>query len=163
MPFSLPPTLFLLAVSLLRSFVNSTPNSVCNDPGYGLLRPCAAYCVGCDPRPDQIAYMIGCPSGPPNECWCRVDLFTLATSALISCVSRSCTVGGWTGDYASAERIYTIYCQRAGFTGIVNGPANTNVATTVNQNAPSGSVEVYTIYDGISLRFHLESKMSCGS
>jgi hypothetical protein len=128
----------------LGSFVNSTPNSVCEAPGWASLRPCAAYCVGCDPRPDQIAYEIGCGTDPPNECWCRTDLFTLATSALSSCVSKSCSVGGWEGDYSSAESFYTSYCQGAGFTAGVNGPADTVATTTIDQNIPSGSGGSYT-------------------
>jgi hypothetical protein len=136
--------LFFVVAILFPSLVNSTPNSVCNDPGYALLRPCAAYCVGCDPRPDQIGYEIGCGPVPPNECWCRVDLFALATSALSSCVSKSCTIGGWAGDYSSAQRFYTSYCQKAGFTAVVNGPANSNALTTAVQSAPPGTGGGYT-------------------
>lgn len=135
----------LLTGSIFASLVISTPNSVCADPGWSLLRPCAAYCVGCDSRPDQIGYEIGCGSVPPNECWCRIDLFTLATSALSSCVSKSCTVGGWTGDYTSAEEFYTSYCQKAGFTAIINGPANTDAVTTANPNDPSAGPSVVWI------------------
>lgn len=119
----LPRLLLVLISGLLphnnNSLVNATPNSVCNEPGYYSIRPCAKACVGCqDPRRDQIAFMIGCGDTPPNECWCATDLFTLATSALSDCVSRSCTIGGWGSDYTVAEAFYTSYCERNGFTGL---------------------------------------------
>lgn len=89
-----------------------------------------------------------CGPNPPNECWCRVDLFAAATSALSRCISKDCTAGGWIGDYSSAVKFYTSYCQGTGFTAVVSGPAITNAATTVVQNAPTGSVLVYADYAG---------------
>jgi hypothetical protein len=134
------PVFLISAALLFSSSVTSTPNSACADPGISLLRPCAAYCVGCEAsRSDQIAYQIGCGDFPPNECWCRVDLFPLATAGLSSCVEKSCTAGGWVGDYSSAERFYTSYCQAAGFTAVMSGPVNTDVVTTVDQNTVSAS------------------------
>lgn len=131
-------TIILLILGFyFNGFVNATPNSVCEDPGYASLRPCAAGCVGCDSRPDQIAYSIGCGEVPPNECWCRTDLFTVATSFLNSCVSKSCTMGDWEQDYSSAKGFYESYCQGAGFTAIVTGPTSTATSTTHNLNAPT--------------------------
>ncbi|KAK0743977.1 hypothetical protein B0T18DRAFT_392658 [Schizothecium vesticola] len=87
-------------------------NSVCQDPGWSSMRPCAAYCLGCDGRSDQMVYWLECGSPFPNECYCSTDLFALATSKLQS------------------------YCLGAGFTAlgvIANAPAT----TTANPNAPT--------------------------
>ncbi|KAM7216723.1 hypothetical protein V8F06_007833 [Rhypophila decipiens] len=108
--------------------VEATANSVCQQPGYYSIRPCAQGCVGCsDSRADQIAFMIGCGHVPPNECWCAINQFTMATSALKDCVSRSCTIGAnWQSDYSAAEAFYMSYCEGAGFThAVVSGPETT--------------------------------------
>lgn len=64
--FLIPIAMFLrhLLVLLLGIFqhhnnlhVDAVANSVCYEPGYYSLKPCAYHCVGCDSRPDQIAYM----------------------------------------------------------------------------------------------------------
>ncbi|KAM7185591.1 hypothetical protein V8F33_012334 [Rhypophila sp. PSN 637] len=108
--------LFLVIIQQFR-IVEATANSVCQQPGYYSIRPCAQGCIGCDSRADQIGFMIGCGHVPPNECWCAINQFTLATSALKDCVSRSCTIGAsWESDYSAAEAFYTSYCDGAGFT-----------------------------------------------
>jgi hypothetical protein len=116
----------------LYTFVQGTDNSYCYDPSYALLRTCAGACVGCTGTNDRIAIVIGCGSNPQNECFCNPDLFDLATSGLSKCASKSCTVGGWEGDYFSAVYVYTNYCQRAGFTVGGKAPATAAATTTVN-------------------------------
>jgi hypothetical protein len=125
------------------SLINATPNSICAAPGFPLLRPCAGSCIGCYDAAQQVQDGIGCAANPPNECWCRTDLFTLATSYLSSCISSSCTVGGWEADYTSAENFYESYCRGAGFTAVVDAPANTAATTTVDPNAPTVTQVTY--------------------
>jgi hypothetical protein len=143
MVFQSLPTILLILVFYFPSLINATPNSVCAAPGFPLLRPCAGSCLGCDNAAHQLQDGLGCGVDPPNECWCRTDLFTLATSYLSSCVSSSCTVGGWQSDYSSAERFYESYCRGAGFTAVLNTPANTAATTTVDPNAPTVTQVTY--------------------
>jgi len=134
------PLLGILQTHILH--VTAVGNSVCNEPGFYFLRPCAQPCVGCrDSRLDQIAYKIGCGTGPPNECWCATNMFTLATSALSDCVSRSCTLGVWESDYTEAENFYTSYCERNGFTGVREGevPVETTTSGTTKATRTQGS------------------------
>ncbi|KAK4212285.1 hypothetical protein QBC37DRAFT_195609 [Rhypophila decipiens] len=128
----LAPAIQILFLVIIQQFhvIEATANSVCQQPGYYSIRPCAQGCVGCsDSRADQIAFMIGCGHVSPNECWCAIDQFTMATSALKDCVSRSCTIGAsWESDYSAAEAFYTSYCERAGFTHAGVSGAETTVA-----------------------------------
>lgn len=121
----------------LISFVQGTDDSYCNDPSYALLRTCAAECFGCSGSNDRIAIAIGCGAYSQNECFCNTDLFSLATSGLGYCISKSCTVGGWEGDYSSAEHVYTNYCEGAGFTIGGKAPATAAATITVTAGAPT--------------------------
>jgi hypothetical protein len=136
-------TILPILVFYFSSLINATPESICQAPGFYSLRPCAGSCIGCYYGAQQVQDGIGCPADPPNECWCRTDLFTLATSYLSSCVSSSCTVGGWEADYSSAEAFYESYCRGAGFTAVVDAPANTAATTTVDPNAPTVTQVTY--------------------
>lgn len=84
---------------------------------------------------------LGCNGGGNvNECWCRPDLQSIATSRLQSCVSRVCTVGGWESDYSSARNVYATYCQGAGLTAIAGtSPATVSAVATA---AATGSVAI---------------------
>jgi hypothetical protein len=152
-----------LALSFhLNSLVSATANSVCGDPGYALLRPCAMGCIGCDPRPDQVAYQIGCGPVPPNECYCRTDFINLASSAISNCVSRSCSIGGWEGDYSSAIHWYTSYCQRAGFTAAAGGPSDAVATLTIDSSAPTiTKVTIVTPTSGSSASNSLSAGGKC--
>jgi hypothetical protein len=136
-------TILLISVLYFSSLINATPNSICAAPGFPLMRPCAGSCIGCYFGAQQVQDGIGCAANPPNECWCRTDLFTLATSYLSSCVSSSCTVGGWEADYSSAVSFYGSYCRGAGFTAVEDAPANTAATTTVDSNAPTVTQVTY--------------------
>ncbi|KAK6358741.1 hypothetical protein TWF730_008063 [Orbilia blumenaviensis] len=128
-------TLFVLLCLLFSSvnLVNAVPNSVCVDKGINSLRPCAITCIGCVGVPDQIAYWLGCGNDPANECWCSTGLYHIATSGLSSCISNSCTIGGWEDDYTNAVGFYTSYCQKAGFTAVA-GPVDAPADPTPTQN-----------------------------
>ena len=128
----------LLIICLLLGYLaDAKPVSICQDPGYASLRPCAGSCVGCQATNEQILIQMGCGSPWPNECYCRTDLFNLATSYLHSCVSRYCTVGGWERDYTSAESFYTSYCRGAGFTADPNAGGNAPAAATADPTDPT--------------------------
>jgi len=117
--------------------VSATPNSLCEYPAWASLRPCAAYCLGCDSRASQVGYIIGCQPVPPNECYCATDLFAQATSFISTCVSQSCTVGPWESDYSGAQSVYENYCLGAGFTAVADSPATTSVTPTVEGTGPT--------------------------
>jgi hypothetical protein len=131
MPYRSPVSTTFLLYLCLDHLVGAVLNSVCDEPGYNSLRPCAQSCIGCNGSPDRIALVIGCGNEPPNECWCRTNLFALATSGFNSCISRHCsTIGGWEPDYTSALSFYTSYCQKSGFTAVADAPADVIATTT---------------------------------
>jgi len=97
------------------------------------LRECAQDCIWHRGNVDDlVASGLGCPSPWMNECMCRVDLATVASSFLTSCCSSRCTVGSPNGDITAAVGVYNSYCESNGFA--VN-PAATAAAPT----AGSGS------------------------
>lgn len=127
----------VLAGFYLINLVSSTACTVCDSPGFGNLRPCVAGCIGCASAfTDEVGVGIGCGRNAPNECWCRTDLFTFATSAISACASSHCTSipGGWQNDYSSAESVYQNYCLGAGYTA---APAVNAANPTVNSNSPT--------------------------
>jgi hypothetical protein len=129
--------LLILCLSFVFS-VNGTAQSICADPNFASLRPCVGRCIGCNyPAGYQVQSAIGCDANPPNECWCRTDMYTIATSYFQSCASVLCTIGGWQPDYTSVVSFYGNYCRRAGFTAVTDGPSNAIATPTVDANAPT--------------------------
>lgn len=91
---------------------------------------------------DALGNALGChaPECTPqwaatNNCYCRSDLQSVATSYLSSCVDKGCTVGDSSIDVSSAISIYDSYCQGNGFAAMGNAPAAT---TAVGAGATGG-------------------------
>jgi len=133
-PLPFPPNYSLLPTHPIPSTPTNHP------PG---AQSCFAYnFAGCST--DALGGALGChaPLCSPqwaatNNCYCRTDLQSVATSYLSSCVDKGCTVGDFSIDVSSAISIYDSYCQGNGFAAMGNSPA----ATTAAAGGPTGGGE----------------------
>jgi len=108
----------LIALTILfSSRAIATGISIGEYEGFGYMRPCAQGCltdIGNDPYSDNdaIRNAIGCAGPAQNECYCRADLQTPASSWLSRCATSRC---GTTAsvDQASVLSIYQHYCATA--------------------------------------------------
>jgi hypothetical protein len=129
---------------------------------YHSLRQCAQHCVcnSVSPAYQDLVLGLGCATPFYNDCYCRTDLSSAASSFLSSCISISCTFGGPAGDITSAESVYNGYCNAIrDASGAMTTPAVDTTAptvtrvTVVTQTLSSGS-SVITLTHGelLSLR-----------
>lgn len=135
--------LFFLSLTLAQNTAFQTIYSL---DFYSSQKPCAQQCfintgLGC--HVDTVASAIGCEYnacsanyGAPNNCYCRIDLQSVAESFLTSCVKSACTVGDSSIDISSAGSIYNYYCSSLGFPSTV--PATTTT--------PGGAQATTTVY-----------------
>ncbi|EGD92157.2 hypothetical protein H112_00231 [Trichophyton rubrum D6] len=88
--------------------------SIDQTEGYGSQRECAQnLCFEGSFGSNRIDSVLGCPSPPMDDCFCRLDLQASATSFLSSCVNKQCESN--TIDLTQAINIYTGYCASAGY------------------------------------------------
>lgn len=105
-PFPQYQALLSLLVAL-TSFIclsigaNTNPQTIISLVAYQELDPCAqacyffsAYVPGCTYSVEvHIGCSWACYTGASNDCFCRADKQSVATSFLSSCISSACTVG----------------------------------------------------------------------
>jgi len=188
MPRRCPQHQALLSLLVvLASFVclsvgaNTEPQTITSLAAYQELDPCAQACFyfnafvpGCTYGVEvHIGCSWACYTGAANDCFCRADKQSVATSFLSSCISAGCTVGDQQIDVSSGVGVYTGYCSSLGY-GVVAG--TTPSPSIVPLVSPTTSVYVTTtIYvqvgssrrlgpDGGALYLLVRtSKLSCAS
>jgi hypothetical protein len=140
--------LLLTALALvLPHRAHSSTVTVLGVSGYINLRACAQLCVWhVGTNDDLVATGLGCASPWQNDCYCRTDLNSVASSFLKSCCSSRCTVGGPGQDVASAIAVYNSYCEANGFNveGYVATPTDTSGAGQAISSA-SKSLDILMI------------------
>jgi hypothetical protein len=135
MPRRCPQHQALLSLLVvLASFVclsvgaNTEPQTITSLTAYQELDPCAQDCFyfnafvpGCTYGVEvHIGCSWACYTGAANDCFCRADKQSVATSFLSSCISAGCTVGDQQIDVSSGVGVYTGYCSSLGY-GVVAG------------------------------------------
>jgi len=75
-----------------------------------------------------------------NDCYCRADYQSYATSYLYSCVSKYCSRGNSLLDISSATSLYNAYCLNLGYT-----PAATTADSLPGQTTAYVTVTVTVI------------------
>jgi len=96
------------------------------------LRSCGQWCLGGVYENGGIPWQLQCGSPIENECFCRADLVSEATSYLSSCIMSGCSNSN---DVTSGMECYTGYCSTA--LAPVQAPATTSALTTIIGNQPS--------------------------
>lgn len=105
--------LYILVIEIHIVLGQTNTVSIYEAPVYSDLRECARSCLYDIPS-DDLNSALGCDAPFPNDCYCRTDQFTLATSFLSSCASLYCTIGNYGPDYTSEASLYGSYCRAAG-------------------------------------------------
>jgi hypothetical protein len=188
MPRRCPQRQILLSLLVtLTSFIclsveaNTEPQTITSLAAYQELDPCAQACFyynafvpGCTYGVEvHIGCSWACYTGAANDCFCRADKQSVATSFLSSCISAGCTVGEQQIDVNSGVGIYTGYCSSLGY-GVVAG--TTPSPSIVPLASPTTTVYVTTtiyVHVGSSRRLGPDggalyllvrtSKLSCAS
>lgn len=140
------PFIFCLAIVFVASLANAesigaslqTLNAL---TPYSAQEPCATACFYRDEgacSDDLIGATLGCAqnciSWASNDCYCRTDYQSIATSYLYTCVSKACTQGDNGPDISTATSLYNAYCTGLGFTAVVEATTTSNTPTpTVTQ------------------------------
>ena len=138
--------LVLAPLSLAQSaaVADTAPQSITAQPLFASQKPCAQQCffpnyLACPV--DAVASAIGCKYGncpqvyktadyeAANNCYCRLDLQSVASRYLSSCVMQKCTVGDASVDMKTAIGLYDTYCWAKGF-----------VPATATAPIPTGNV-----------------------
>jgi hypothetical protein len=137
----------VVAFSLLHTAIGQTV-SLTENPVYQSQRPCVRYCFERygfhAPGPDSLAYYMNCDANQIlNDCFCRPDLQSEATSILSSCVMRDCS--SKTADVSIAVGIYTHYCINAGIPPAIATPTE---APTGTQTYPIPATVTVTVRGG---------------
>jgi hypothetical protein len=142
--------LSLLTALLLSSpvaAVNTSPQTLASWDAYTQMEPCATSCFyhyegACsdDLVGSVLQCGVNCISWAPNDCYCRTDYQSIATSYLYTCVSKGCTLGDNSGDITSATDLYNSYCTSLSFFAptqppITAQPTTVYVTTTVTSEA----------------------------
>jgi hypothetical protein len=154
------PLIFLIATFLLLVPVsgNTLPQSIASGDGYKNLDPCAQSCVAgrdgpCDSGPIEAAIgcNMDCNDWGRNDCFCRGDKQSIATSFLSSCISVACTLGNPAIDISSGAGLYTDYCLSNGYAlvpGATLTPATFPAATAVKptDTTPPNGAAATTVY-----------------
>lgn len=134
---------FVISISLAQSDQTQS-QSINQQSVFSSQKPCAQSCfeynnLGCST--DALGGALGCQApfcsnqfAATNNCYCRTDLQSVATSYLSSCVNKGCTVGDSSIDISSAISIYGSYCSANGFVVDANAPAATTQATEPNKS-----------------------------
>ncbi len=117
--------------------------------------PCATACFyqwegACSN--DLVGANIGCQAGciawATNDCYCRTDYQSYATSYLYTCVSKGCTHGDPALDISSATSIYNAHCLKQGYTPATTtadslpGATTATVYVTVTVTKSAGAREL---------------------
>jgi hypothetical protein len=138
-------TVFLLSNPVIA--INTSPQTLASLDAYGQMLPCATSCFyqwegACsnDLVGSVLQCGVNCISWAPNDCYCRTDYQSLATSYLYTCVSKSCTLGDNSGDITSATDLYNSYCTSLSFFAptqppITAQPTTVYVTITVTSDA----------------------------
>jgi len=100
--------------------------SIQNQPAYNEQRSCVKTCIfGYAPGGD-LGLRLGCSPPLLNQCFCRADAPSRASSALSDCASSACTdIKSPSLDISSAISLYNDYCATT-----VGGPASNNAEPT---------------------------------
>ena len=188
MPRRCPQHQALLSLLVaLTSFVclsaeaNTEPQTITSLAAYQELDPCAQACFyfnafvpGCTYGVEvHIGCSWACYTGAANDCFCRADKQSVATSFLSSCISAGCTVGEQQIDVNSGVGIYTGYCSSLGY-GVVAGTtpspsivplasATTSVYVTTTIYVHVGSSRRLGPDGGALYLLVRTSKLSCAS
>jgi hypothetical protein len=109
--------------------------SLKKEPAWSTMRGCARGCLQGGYIDGLAGYGMGCPEPRPNDCFCRTDLYSVATSFVSSCLTKECTIGNLSPDYTSAMRLCDSYCQANGYTA--SGALNVGVITATGDSAPT--------------------------
>jgi hypothetical protein len=139
-------TLVLLSNPMSSASVGTSPQTLAGfNNVYTEMLPCAQGCFyqwagACSY--DLVGQVLSCNpnciSWASNDCYCRTDYQSIATSYLSKCVSKSCSLGDNANDITSATNLYDDYCTGLGYT-------NNVVATTQASTAAQPTTVYVTI------------------
>jgi hypothetical protein len=96
--------------------------SIESDPAYLLQRNCVRSCIV------WLPYRLDCPEKYTNECFCRADLKSKASSTITGCVNTGCSPSA-TADLSNAISVYDGYCA---IPTVVTTPASVPAGSTQN-------------------------------
>jgi hypothetical protein len=136
----------ILALLFRDTAANSATQTISNLAAWQSLDACAQSCfqhgegIGCTWAP--LDAQLGCSKTfcselAVNDCYCRTDKQSAATSYLSSCISRACTIGDPGVDVNSGVGIYKGYCTSLGYQA---EPASALVPATGTATLPAGTV-----------------------
>lgn len=126
---------FLLLPSPVAA-VNTSPQTLASFNAYGQMEPCATGCFyqwegACSN--DLVGNALGCAnnciSWASNDCYCRTDYQSIATSYIYTCVSKGCTRGDSSLDITSATNLYNSYCTSLGYLAATQAPITAQPTT----------------------------------
>ncbi|RLM00031.1 hypothetical protein CFD26_107873 [Aspergillus turcosus] len=142
----------LLLACVLVAGINNSPQTLASLDAYSKQEPCATSCFyeyqgACSD--DLVGSVLGCAqnciSWASNDCYCRTDYQSIATSYLYTCVSKGCTRGDSSIDISSATSLYDSYCSNLGYVAAATttehlaGPTTAGPTTMPSPSSPESS------------------------